>query len=174
MLIVTKSVEQAKLLLKIKTLSEKQIPGIVIPDWGHQTMQLRVFIPQFADDSLEDLLVMLKPQGVVGIRMMFHDPKRAESSLYVVIFLGHSCPEKIKVGYTSAYVDKHYPSPLRCGKCCQWGHSTQICHSGSVCSNCGSKGHIRSECKAILPRCINCGGAHDITSKECPKYINEK
>ena len=43
-----------------------------------------------------------------------------------------------------------------------------------MCSNCGSKGHIRSECKAILPRFINCGRAHDAASKECPKYINEK
>ena len=174
LLIVTKSVEQAKLLLKIKTLSKKQIPVIVTPDWGQQTVQGKVFIPQFADDPLEDLLEMLKPQGVVGIRKMFHDPKRVESSLYVLTFLGQTCPNKIRVGYTSAYVDKYYPSPLRCGKCCRWGHSSQICHSGSVCSNCGGKGHIRNECKAALPRCINCRGAHDATSKECLKYINEK
>ena len=116
MLIVTKSVEQVKILLKIKTLSEKQIPVIVVPDWGQQTVQGKVFILQFADDSLEDLLVMLKPHGVVGIRKMFHDPKRAESSLYVLTFLGHSCPYKIKVGYTSAYGDNYYHSPLRYGK----------------------------------------------------------
>ena len=95
LLIVTKSLEQVKLLLKIETLSEKQIPVIVLPDWG-QTVLEKVFIPQFSDDSLKDLFEMLKLQGVVGIRKMFHDPKRAKSSLYILTFLGHSCLTKLR------------------------------------------------------------------------------
>ena len=76
-------------------------------------------MPCFAKDSLEDLLEMLKYQSIVGIHKMFQDPKRAESSLYMLTFLGMTCPDKVKVGYTSTQVDKYYPSPLRCGKCCQ-------------------------------------------------------
>ena len=131
-------------------------------------------MPQFAEDSLEDLLEMLKSQGIVGIRKMFQGPKRAESSLYILIFLGRTWPDKIKVGYTSAQVDKYYPSPLRCGKCCWWGHSIQNCHSGSLCSNCRNKGHNKNECKAELPKCVNCKGTHDATLKNCPRYLSER
>ena len=174
LLITTKTAQQADQLMKVKYLTNKQIPVTAVPDWSNQTVQGKVFVPQFAEDSLEELLEMLKPQGVIGIRKMFHDPKRAESSLYVLTFLGNLCPNKIKVGYTSAQVDKYYPSPLRCGNCCRWGHSTLNCHSVLVCSNCGDKGHIRNVCKATSSKCVNCRGQHDATSKQCPKYLNEK
>ena len=97
-LVTTKSTEQAKTLLEIKSFSAKQIPVTVTPDWGSQTVQGKVFVPQFSDDSLEELLEMLKTQGVVGIRKMFLDPRRAESSLYVLTFLGRKCPEKSRSG----------------------------------------------------------------------------
>ena len=143
-ILITKTAEEAKILLCMKTFTSKQIPVTAVPDWGDQIVQWKVFVPQFAEDSLEDLLEMLKSQGVVGICKMFQDSKRAKSSLYILTFRGRTCPDKIKVGYTSAQVDKYYTSPqFRCGKCCRWGHSTQNCHSGSLCSNCGSKGHNR-------------------------------
>ena len=85
-----------------------------------------------------------------------------------------TCPDKVKVGYTSAQVDKYYPSPLRCGKCCQWRHSTENCQSGSLCSNCDNKGHNRNECKAEFPKYGNCKGSHDATSKNLPRYLSKR
>ena len=94
-----KTVQQPYQLLKIKSLTNNQIPVTdLVPDWSNQTVQGKVFIPQFAKDSPVELLEMLKP----------------ESSLYVLTFLRNSCPSKIKVGYTSPEVNKYYLSTLRC------------------------------------------------------------
>ena len=132
-----------------------------------------IFSVQLQQTEISERKLFIFHLGVVGIRKMFQDPKRAESSLYILTFLGKTCPDKIKVGYTSAQ-DKYYPSPLRCGKCCRWGHSTLNCHSGSLCSNCGNKRHNRNECQAELPNCVNCKGTHDATSKNCPRYLSER
>ena len=69
----------------MKTFISKHIKVTAVPDWGDQIVQRKVFVPQFAEDSLEDLLEMLKSQGIIGICKMFQDPKKAESSLYIPI-----------------------------------------------------------------------------------------
>lgn len=106
----------------------------------------------------------------MGIQKLFYDLKLADSPLYVVTFLGNTCPESIRVGYAKYKIDTFYPSPMRYNKCCRYCHTTKYCHSSLICSHCGGKGYIRDQCTTIAPKCINCQGIHDATSKECPKY----
>ena len=54
-MITTKAAEQAKILFSMKIFTSKQIPVTAVPDWGDQIVQGKVFVPQFAEDSLEDL-----------------------------------------------------------------------------------------------------------------------
>ena len=44
-------------------------------------------------------------------------------------------------------------------------------HSHSYVSG---KHSDRNECKAEHPKCVNCKGTHDATSKNCPRYLSER
>ena len=94
--------------------------------------------------------------------------------MYVLTFMSELCPPSIKVGYCSYKIDKYYPNPLRCGKCCRWGHSASSCRSGIVCSFCSQRGHSKETCQSPTPQCINCGEAHSSLSKTCRAYLTEK
>ena len=131
--------------------------------------------PSFSNKSLLLFVVVKNSRGCWNKNDVF-DTSKAESSMYVLTCLGSNCPEKNKdwIYSTSVQVDKFYPSPLRCGKCCRFEHSSKICHSESVCSNCGINGHMRNEYEATESKCVNCKGAHDAIFKKCPNYLCEK
>ncbi|CCU75457.1 Hypothetical protein BGHDH14_bgh04882 [Blumeria hordei DH14] len=49
-----------------------------------------------------------------------------------------------------------------------WGHHpTKICSRAERCSRCGSIKHKATECKQLVPRCINCHGPHAATEPNC-------
>lgn len=173
LLIVTKSHEQVRQLLKTTVFCEN-IPVVPSVAWGRQTVYGKIYAPEFSSESLEEVLECVRPCGVVGVRKFYQDPARASSPLYVLTFLKDSCPETLKVGYSIYHVDPYYPAPLRCGNCLRWGHSAKFCHGAAVCSNCGQKGHTRSDCMKEAPTCLNCKGDHDAASKSCPFYIREQ
>lgn len=174
LVIKTKTYEQVVKLLSLTHFTEKNIPVIVTRDWGSITVQGKIYAPEFSEDSLEDLLEMLKPEGVVRITKLFRDPKLAYSQIYVLTFLANTCPTFLKVGYVRYRIDKYYPSPIRCNKCFRWGHMTKICTSAALCSHCGKKDHKREHCTESVARCINCDSTHEATSKLCPVFKNER
>lgn len=54
----------------------------------------------------------------------------------------------------------------QCNQC--WGHHpTKICSRAERCSRCGSIEHKATECKQLVPRCINCHGPHAATEPSC-------
>ena len=54
----------------------------------------------------------------------------------------------------------------QCNRC--WGHHpTKICSRAERCSRCGSIEHKATECKQLVPRCINCHGPHAATEPSC-------
>jgi len=75
--------------------------------------------------------------------------------LYVLTFVGNSPPNEILAEYLKLKVDTYYPSPIRCNRCCRWGHFSASCPS------------------AEKPKCPNCKGDHSALNKECPNYIRE-
>lgn len=170
--ILTKTFDQVLTLTKLKIFTEKQIPVSCTIAWSTQTCQGRLYAPEFVEDCLDDLLGMLEPCGVVGIRKLYKDPSRSRSPLYVLTFLGIKCPEKITSGYSIYKIDPFYPNPLRCAKCCRWDHPTIYCHSQQICSKCGSRGHSQADCNSETVSCANCKGPHNAISKVCPAYIN--
>ena len=172
--ITTNSSQQTQQLLKQHTLKISKIPIRVTIAWNKQLSYGKIYAPEFQSDSLEYLLEILKPSKVVGIRNLFTDPNKAHIPLYVLTFLSDSCPEKLKVGYCHYTVDRYYPNPTRCGKCCRWGHSSKYCRSDIVCSRCSKKGHAQADCENEILKCCNCGGQHNSFSKECPIYMKER
>jgi len=82
LLITTKTHEQVKILLDAKTFGEENIPVKSSIAWSRQLCQGKIYAPAFSGESLEYLLEKLKPCGVVAIRKMFFDPKKAKIPLY--------------------------------------------------------------------------------------------
>ena len=127
LLITTNFVKQIHDILKAQTFTDKKIPITSTVAWKTQISQGRIYAPEFLDCSLSELLALLKPNNVIGIRKLYNDPKRINSPLYVLIFLSQDCPDKIRTGYSSYSVDPYYPGPIRCFKCCRWDHTGTNC-----------------------------------------------
>ena len=174
LLVTTNCAEQTQQLLKQKKFKESHIPIQVNIVWHKQFSYGKIYAPEFSGDSLDYLLEILQPNNVVGIRKLFSEPAKSHIPLYVLTFMRNSCPAKIKVGYCYYNVDKHYSSPLRCGKCCRWGYSANYCRSIEVCSQCGNKGHMQETCTSATLKCANCAGPHHTFSKSCSVYIRER
>jgi hypothetical protein len=172
LLITTHTLAQVRSLLAATSFCT--IPVQVTIAWTSQTSQGKIFAPEFLGDSIEDLLQILQPSGVVAIRKLYQDPKKSNSPLYVLKFLNATRPIKLKVGYCQYNVDPYYPSPVRCNKCFIWGHPTKYCKSPQSCMRCGSRTHVSADCGAEHPTCSNCKGPHLSTHKQCPSYETEK
>ena len=174
LLITCKSKEQVQTIINTTQLPISKIKTKGSLAWSSQTINGVVFAPEFVEDSLEYLLEMLKPCGVIAIRKMFQDPNRASAPLYVLTFLGNTCPENIKVGYSSYEIELYYQPPSLCSNCSGWGHIRKHCHGKLKCGRCGQTGHHKSSCKAEYPKCPNCAKEHEATNKTCEAYIKEK
>lgn len=173
LLITTNTLEQVHTLLRLTSFSSSDIPVRSTVAWESQLSQGKLYAPELQDETVDSLLTLLQPKGVVAIRKLFSDPLRSTVPLYVVTFLGRECPARLTVGYTNYQIDKYYPSPMRCGKCCRYGHASSACRSKPVCSACGIQGHSRSDCSSP-PFCVNCRGPHASYSKLCPSFLQEQ
>lgn len=173
LLLTTHNSQQMEMLLKVTKFTSADIPVQVVVAWESQLSQGKLYAPELQGETLDSLLSYLKPLGVVSIRKLFSDPNKTSVPLYVLTFIGKQCPEKITIGYSIYKIDKYYPSPMRCGKCCRWGHTTNKCRSQTICNICGKKDHSQTDCNSE-PFCINCKGAHSAFSKTCPSYLQEQ
>lgn len=71
--------------------------------------QGKLYAPELQNETLEDILDILKPIGAVSIKKLFSDPNKAAVPLFVVTFLGQACPDKVTIGYRINKIDKFYP-----------------------------------------------------------------
>lgn len=78
------------------------------------------------------------------------------------------------------YLNRHYlvypshppdPTPIPCGKCLQFDHTTDNCKSSPKCSKCQGS-HKMSQCRTnSAPKCLACGAEdHLAWSLKCPKH----
>jgi hypothetical protein len=172
LLVTTHTLAQVRSILATTTFCN--IPVQVTVAWTSQTSQGKIYAPEFLGDSIDDLLQLLRPSGVVGIRKLYQDPKKVNSPLYVIKFLTATRPAKLRVGYCQYNVDPYYSSPVRCNKCYIWGHPSKYCTSPPTCMRCGSRNHLSAACEVEHPKCSNCKGPHLSTYKQCPIYEAEK
>lgn len=174
LLITAKTADQVQTLVKATRLPISQIPIKGSVAWSTQTVSGKIYAPEFAEDTLADLLELLKPVGVIAIRKFLQDPNKKHVPIYVLTFLNNKCPEKIQVGYTSYRVDEYYSQPLRCTNCCRWGHSQRNCHGSLTCGQCGQQGHHQKNCSSNTTCCPNCKEDHPVNSKKCKKFIEQQ
>ena len=122
---------------------------------------------EFAYCSTEDLVEEFRSIGVISAR------KLGTRGTVLLTFGKPSYPPEIKFFYQRIRTREYLPNPLRCYKCNRFGHTSKACRSEETCQLCSRLGHPRDQCKNEK-LCINCNGAHDAGSRECPKFILEK
>lgn len=174
LLITTKSTDQVQTIVKSTRLPISQIPIKGSVAWSTQTVSGKIYAPEFAEDTLSDLLELLKPVGVIAIRKFLQDPTKKHIPIYVLTFLNNKCPDKIQVGYTRYRVDEYYSQPLRCTNCCKWGHSQRNCHGRLTCGRCAQQGHHQKDCSSDTSSCPNCKEDHPVNSKRCVKFKEQQ
>lgn len=83
---------------------------------------------------------------------------------------------KIYCGWLACNIQE-FLSPMRCGKCYRYGHTTKWCREKhEICGNCAKEGHQDKDCRERDSKCINCTRAkkqgndinHKAVDKNCP------
>ncbi|XP_064479210.1 uncharacterized protein LOC135392426 [Ornithodoros turicata] len=82
--------------------------------------------------------------------------------------LGDNPPQQITFQLVSMHVDHYQPRALQCDKCYRHGHIATCSSNRQLCANCGTN-HEDEEWRTKEPICVNSGGNHPATAKECPK-----
>jgi hypothetical protein len=70
-------------------------------------------------------------------------------------------PGNVLCGYEQYSVKKFYPNPLRCGICCEFGHTKNWCNmkENPICRDCAAPIHTGL---CMRPKkCVNCNSPDD-------------
>lgn len=89
-----------------------------------------------------------------------------------IVFAGESLPSHVKVGLIRYPVRPYVPRATQCSNCWAVGHVIGVCNKAIICSRCGGS-HEDGNCVTQTAKCVNCHGAHDAKSKECPRLKKE-
>lgn len=179
-LIQTKTLKQAKQLITLTRLNSE----INVTIKEHERLnQSKGFIScrEFKILSDKEILDELSSQNVIAIkRNKYRNDKKEEieSGSYVITFSTTSIPEFLYVAWERVRVREFIPAPLRCFICLKLGHHSSLCEKQEIerkCFNCGENLHtsIGEQCKKS-PKCVNCDGDHQSTSKKCPRFEKEQ
>ena len=132
-----------------------------------------IYAESFKATRVEDIKDFLSDKGVIEVRKLHKGPEKIVTALLVLTFDGSTLPTDIKIGYCLYNVRPYYPKPFQCFNCYKFGHGKDKCTSkNAVCRKCGSRDHISGACNEV-EQCVNCGGGHVSTSRECPKFLEE-
>jgi hypothetical protein len=102
------------------------------------------------------------------------DTGRAYGSMVVYVTKGSEAARLLQDQYfhvagESAYTRVFEPryGPQKCYRCQEIGHKAYSCTQSQVCARCAQVGHHHSECQAVIPKCVTCGGPHESLSGNC-------
>lgn len=124
--------------------------------------------------SEAEMKTELASQGVTDVYRVLvrKGEERVPTDTFFLTFCKTTLPRSIKVGYLQVTVSLYVPSPLRCFKCQKFGHVRDRCKEEEKCGVCSKAVH-EGECNSPA-LCVNCGGNHPSSSKNCPTWHKEK
>ena len=156
------------------TINLKDVPVKFSLALADQSVRGKIYAPNLKDCSLDDILTELEPYKAVKVEKLLKDPARTHVPLYLITFLGSTCPPSIKVACCQYKVDRFIPDVIKCTNCSRFGHTKKYCTSQPTCGKCGKKGHLSNDCTDDLLSCPHCKGAHSAFSNECKKTSDER
>ncbi|GAB0089354.1 hypothetical protein DMENIID0001_038800 [Sergentomyia squamirostris] len=121
----------------------------------------------------------LRDKNVIGVQRMkrLESGKWVDTPTHILTFNSPIVPAKIKVGFINAQTEIFIPSPFRCSICQKIGHTRKRCNSKNnkpKCIVCGLDEPHKFFKPCFLPKCVNCAQQHLSSSKNCPRYIEER
>lgn len=174
-LLRTYSRSTADKLLSITELIDGT-PVLVSVHASLNTVQGVVYEPDSVNDSEDDILEHLKPQGVTKVRRIQKRVNGAlrNTPLLVLSLKGAVLPQCIYIGLLRLKLRTYYPSPLLCYNCGEYGHPKKFCKEVSTCLRCSQKRHTTEGEQCQNPAfCLHCKENHPITSRDCSVYQQE-
>lgn len=150
-------------------LSTPLLCGVAVRSYiprGHNTI---VGVIQDVDNDIPDsdiAAIISSTSPVIEVRRF------GNSQSVKIVFLSDCLPASVKVGLVRYPVRPYVPRPLQCRNCMKLGHVAGACPSHEKCDHCGLD-HKASDCTSQEPKCINCLGNHEATSKDCPRLRKE-
>ena len=167
--------QQSKNLLKNKTFV-----GQDVDIYAHKTLNSSRGVVRCKDLScctIDEIEENLSSQGVTAVKRVSvrRDGKTIQTNTYFLCFNTPTVPNYIKVGFLKVKVSVYVPNPMRCYRCQKFGHTESRCTRTPVCGRCSFVGeeHDHSTCTNEI-KCLNCGGPHLSSSKQCPTWKLEK
>lgn len=163
----------AKLTKLTNLLDEAKTPVTVRPHPRLNVCRCAISSSEAVEMSETEVLDGLKEQGVIAVRRITRtvNGERKNTPALVLTFGKTTYPERVKIGVTMTKTRVYYPNPLLCYTCFQYGHPKTNCSKPKLCFNCAQPEH-GEDCNA-LPKCLQCGGEHRTSSRQCPIYKRE-
>ncbi|MPC40775.1 hypothetical protein E2C01_034343 [Portunus trituberculatus] len=96
------------------------------------------------------------------------------SNMVLLIFFGSTLPDRIHIGPINLRVRRFVSRPLQCFSCYGYGHGKSSCKEASRCGNCSAlDSHSEEHCN-VADYCFHCRDAHQVRSRQCPRYCLEQ
>lgn len=169
--IVFNSIENAEQLTQLKAIGNVAVKITESP-----RSRGTVFCYDLAELDDSELRLQLGSSATLIRRLATRGtPNASRSGRLLLEFATNAIPSEVILECgVKLDVRQHIPLPLRCRKCKEYNshHESNCPQSTAICGNCSGRGHEESTCTAP-PHCPACGGAHPITSTDCPKWKKE-
>ncbi|XP_065079698.1 uncharacterized protein LOC135702564 [Ochlerotatus camptorhynchus] len=139
-------------------------------------------LPSYEAATVKDELVRLglKPEAVHPINRRPMPNTNYRDQLFLVhLTKGSTTLAALKSNIGDLFqviIDWEYYKPqhrdvTQCTSCLSFGHDTKNCHMKPNCDKCAMT-HSTATCAqadGTDPKCVNCGGTHRATTRDCPK-----
>ena len=122
---------------------------------------------------------VIEETGAIEVRRIYKRSSGTKEPTTALV-LSYNCsieeiPSRVQIGYLTFKTRTYIPLVTRCYKCQKYGHIAANCrkekHTCPVCAG----PHSYEECHTKdSKKCANCGGAHSVSFRECPKYVMAK
>ena len=171
------------LLLEVSTAAESErllkttcFGGIPVSVERHATLNSSKGVVKSRDlDGCSEEEIVTEVKGVTHARRIIvrRGDKEIRTNTWVLTFDTPKPPTTLAIEYLNLPVRPYVPNPMRCFNCHRFGHTKAKCHREAVCPRCGKGGHSVEQCSSEAC-CLNCKGEHSASSKECPRWQQEK
>ena len=99
---------------------------------------------------------------------------KGRGNMIVLTFYGSCLPDYVHVGPLRLRLKSFIDRPLQCFNCYEFGHGRKHCTNSPRCGRCSAlDAHSIDDCDKS-PYCLHCRDAHQLRSRDCPKYRLEQ
>lgn len=151
-----------KLVAKVECITPKErkgVKGVVYGIWSGMTEK--------------EILDNIKGGQVIEAKRLKSREGGNWDSPVLLVFAGDVLPTRVYLGCMSYQVREYIRPPLRCYNCQRFGHVAGSCRGKRRCMKCGEDHDIKA-CKAVVPKCSNCGGDHIAAFRGCEYFSKAK